>query len=122
MLQLVRELIAVGAKDLDAIVLPWIMRGRDHDAGGKAIGASQIGNAGRRYNSRADNFDPCRLQASRQGGADPGTRFSGVLPNQDARAVVPGDQPLPQSPADGENALLIERILASNPPNSICPE
>ena len=34
-LQFVGELIAVGPEDLDAVVLPGIVRGGDHDAGGK---------------------------------------------------------------------------------------
>ena len=121
-LQFVRELIAVGSKDLDAVVVPWIVRGRDHDAGGKSIGSGQIGNAGCRDNSRADYPGPRRLQASRQDRTDPGTRFAGVLPDQDARVFVPSRQTLPQSPADREYALLVERIRARYTPNSIGPK
>ena len=80
-LQFVGELVAVGPEDLDAIVLPGIVRGGNHDAGREFIGAGEIGDARRSNNSGADHLDLGRLQRRRQGCADPGTRLARVLPD-----------------------------------------
>src|ERR1035441_5365877 len=45
-LDLVGELHAVGAEELDAIVLPGIVGGGDDDSGGEAVGVGEVGDAG----------------------------------------------------------------------------
>jgi hypothetical protein len=45
-LDLIRQLVAVGGEELDAVVVVGVVRGGDDDAGGGAEGAGQIGDAG----------------------------------------------------------------------------
>ena len=42
----VGKLVAIGAEELDAIVLPGIVRGGDDDAGGEVVGAGEEGDGG----------------------------------------------------------------------------
>ncbi len=42
----VGEFVAVGAEDLDAVVLPGIVRGGDDDAGREAVGAGEMRDGG----------------------------------------------------------------------------
>jgi hypothetical protein len=42
----VGELVAVGAEELDAVVLPGIVRGGDDDAGGERVRAGEEGDGG----------------------------------------------------------------------------
>ena len=42
----VGELVAVGAEELDAVVLPWVVGGGDDDTGGEAVGLGEEGDGG----------------------------------------------------------------------------
>ncbi len=44
-LQFVGELVSVGAEDLNAVIAPGIVRGRDDNSGGHAVGTRQISDA-----------------------------------------------------------------------------
>ena len=85
--QLVGELVAVGAEDLDAVVLPGIVRGRDDDPGGETIGAREVRHARRGDDAGAHHLHLRGLQPGGQDRADPGARFARVLPDDDASGV-----------------------------------
>ena len=84
----VGELEAVGAEDLDAVVGPGIVRGRDHDAGGEAVGAGEVGDAGRGDDAGAGDLRACAVQTTGEGAADPVAGFAGVLPDENRGANV----------------------------------
>ncbi len=82
----------------------------------------EIGNAGSSDDTGAHHADVRGFQSRRQDRTDPGARLARVLTNEDASVGVARGQPLPQGASDGEDSLPIERILARNAPNSICPK
>ncbi len=65
---LVRQLVAGGREELDAVVVVWIVAGRDHHAGGQPQRAGQIGHTGRRQRAGQQHMDAGRGKARFQRG------------------------------------------------------
>ena len=81
----VGELVAVGAEELDAVVLPGIVRGGDDDAGGEAVGAGEEGDGGRGDDAGDSRpMAPPAVEAGGEGGGDPVGGLAGVLAEEDA--------------------------------------
>ncbi len=122
MLQLVGEFVTVGAEDLDAVVLPGIVRGRNDNARREPVGARQVRNPGRGNHAGAHHPHLRRFQSSRENCADQSARLAGVLSDDDARGCVASGKSLPQGASDGVHGSPIQRILARDTPNSIGPK
>ena len=82
------QFVSVGAEELDAVVLPGIVRGGDDDAGGKFVRACKEGDSGSGNDSRAFDRRAAGNQASGQRGGDPVGGLSRVLSDQDARRIA----------------------------------
>ena len=121
-LQLVGELVAVGAEDLDAVVPPGIVRGRNHDARRHAVGAREIRDARRGDDAGADHLHLRAAKSSRQHGADPCARLARVLANDHACAGVALGQTLAKRASNGVDRSPVQRILAGDASNSIGSE
>ena len=67
----VGQLEAVAAEELDAVVLPGIVRGGDDDAGLEAVLTREEGDGGSGHNTRALDCCACLAQAGGEGGGDP---------------------------------------------------
>ena len=67
----VGELVAVGAEELDAVVLPGIVRGRDDDAGGEFVRAGEEGDGGGGDDAGALDGGSAGGEAGGEGGGDP---------------------------------------------------
>ena len=115
----VGELVAVGAEDLDAVVLPGIVAGGDDDAGGEAVLAGKVGDG--RGGDDAGGFDGGAGggEGGDEGGGDPGAGFPGVHTEDEAglMAEVAGE-----GNADGTDGVLVQRSFARDGANSVCSE
>ena len=84
----VGELVAVWAKELDAVVLPGIVRGGDDDAGGEVVRAGEAGDGGSRDDAGASTVVPPAMR--------PAVRAAAIQP-EDSRVSIPmrtrGDWP-----------------------------
>ena len=122
MFQLIGELVAVCAEDLDAIVLPGIVRRRNHDAGGELVEARQIRNPRGRDHAGADHLDLCRLQPCRQSGANPCARLARVLADHGLRLARVANQVVPQCAPNQISAFPGKRKISRHSPNPVCPK
>ena len=68
----VGQLEAVRAEELDAVVLPGIVRGGDDDPGLKSVLADEEGDGGRGYDAGAFDAGSGGAEAGGDGGGDPG--------------------------------------------------
>ena len=66
----VGELVAVGAEELDAVILPGIVRGGDNDAGRKAVGGGEVGDGGRGDDAGVFDRRAAFGEAGGEGGGD----------------------------------------------------
>ncbi len=67
----VGKLVTIRAEDLDAVVLPGIVRGRDDDAGSKSVGARQEGDGRCGDDAGALDRGSASSQASRKRSGNP---------------------------------------------------
>ena len=82
-LHVVGELSATGSEELDPVVVPRIVTGRDDCAGNVFLGAPQ--GDGRSWNhAQVDGPSPRRLHARVQRGREGGARLSGVATDDEA--------------------------------------
>ena len=121
-LDVIAKLVSVVAKDLDAIVLPRIVRGGDDDAGGKIARSRQVSNARGRDDPSFDRLHSLRRQAARQHLGNPFTRFPRVLPNDNLHARMLRRQPNAERAPDNFDCPAVKRILAGNATNAVSPE
>ncbi len=87
-LELVRELVAVRPEQLDAVVVVWIVRGRDHDAEIGAHRACQHGDRRGRNRSGEQHVHTDRGEASHQRVLDHVTGEPSVLADQHPMAML----------------------------------
>ena len=87
-LDFVRELIAVRPKELDAVVLVRVVRGRDHHAEIAAHRARQHRDRWRRHGAQQQHVDAHRSEAGDQRIFDHVAREPGVLADHHAMAVL----------------------------------
>ena len=88
MLDLVGQLVAVRAEQLDAVVVERIVRGRDHDAEVGAHRAGQHGDGRRRHRAEQQHVHADRGEAGDQRGLDHVAGKPRILADDDAMAVL----------------------------------
>ncbi len=111
MLELVGQLVTVGAENLDAIVVPGIVRGGNHDARSESVLARQVGDARRGDHTGADDRALRSFEPAAQYLADPGAGLTSVLPDYDARMRIALGKTLTQCAANGVHCGAIQRIF-----------
>src|SRR5690348_4291647 len=74
----------VRPEQLDAVVLPWIMRGGDDDTCGETVGVGKEGNSGGGDDTGALDRRSSGSQAGSQRGRDPITGFAGIHAQKNA--------------------------------------
>ena len=112
------ELVAIVSEDLDAVVGPRIMRGRDHDA--CVIGlASEIGDGGRGNDTGTADPHTCRFKSGGDGIANPPARFACVLPDDNPGIFVRLCQVTSKCNADGIHSGVIEWRITRNSADAI---
>jgi hypothetical protein len=99
LLLLVGPLAAVGAEDLDAVVLVGIVRGGDRDSGGRAELQDELRDPGRRDDPGGRHAAAALAQPGRQVGHDARRRLAGVAPEHDAAVSAGLSQPPRELPA-----------------------
>lgn len=87
-LDVVGQLHAMGGEELDAVVLVRIVRGADHDTGGQAQRARQVGHGRRRDGPGQQHVDTGGRQAGFQGGFQHVAGNAGVLADHDLGPVA----------------------------------
>ena len=118
-LDFIGELHAVGSEELDAIVLPGIVGGGDDDAGGKAVGAGEIGDAGGGEHSGTGEAASGVAQAAGDGFGDPAAGLAGVLPEHDLCGGGAAHEARAAGASDGVDGGEVERIIAGDAANSV---
>ncbi len=124
LLDLVRELVAIGAEQLDAVVLVGIVRGRDHDAGIGAQGPRQHGDGGRRQRPDQDHVHAHGDEAGGERGLDQVAREPRILADDDEVAVVAAAQHQPRRHRHLEHGVGGHRLgigRAANPVRAEVP-
>ena len=120
--QFVGEFVAVSAEDLDAVIVPGIVRGGDDDAGRIAGGPHQVGNAGGRNDARAGNLHAGGFQAGSEHLADPRAGLARVLTDDDASAGRALGEALSEGASDGIHGFVVERVFAGDAANPVGAE
>ena len=119
----VGELEAVGAEELDAVVLPGIVRGGDDDAGVEAVlcgrGRRRRGWGRRR---RISTLCACLAEAGGEGGGDPGAGLAGVAAEEDFGVVGDFAEGVGEGEADGEDGGGVEGGLAGDGADAVGAE
>src|SRR4051794_3226784 len=118
----VRELVAIVAEDLDAVVLPGIVGGGDDDAGGKIAGAGEVGDAGRGDDAGGFGLHAAGGEASGNGLRDPVGGLTRVLPKEHASRAVLAGEIVAERGAYAERGALIERVSAGDPADAVRAE
>ena len=121
-LNLVRELISVGAKNLDAIVLPGIVRSGDHDAGVEVVHPREIGNARSGDHAGADHLHASGVEARRQDRAIQALDSRVSWPTSTRASGRRSRQTLAERTADGVHRLAIQGIFAGDAANAVGAE
>ena len=113
------KLVTVRAEEFDAVVLPWIVRGRDDDACGEVPGAGQVSDGRGGDDAGTLYGGACRNEASREARGDPLGGLAGVHADEGARGVpqVVGD-----GGADGVDGGGIEGGVAGDAANAVGAE
>ena len=96
-LDLVRELVAVGPKKLDAVVVERVMRRRNHDAEVGAHRTGQHRNSRRRHRSEQQHVHADRGEAGHQRGLDHVPGEPGILADHDTMTVFAAAEDEPGS-------------------------
>ncbi len=121
LLDIVGQLIAVGAEQFYAVVVEWIVRGRNHDAEIGAHGTRQHGDGGGRHRAEQQHVHADRCEAGHQRVLDHVTGQPRVLPDHDAVAVVTALEHQPGRLPDLQRQLRGNHAVGATP-NSIGPE
>src|SRR5690349_11093203 len=118
-LELVRKLVPISAKDLDAVIGPRIMGSRDYNSGVIAKLARQIGDswggnyAGRKY------VGGCRRETGCNRISDPLARFPRVLTDHYTRALSITREVMAESTSYGEDRVDVQREFTGNATNAV---
>ena len=84
----IRQLIASGCKQLDAVKFDTVMRCRNHHTGICSHRTHQIGNARRWNHTQLHSICPNRTNSCTQSGFQNIRRNSGILPDDNFRLVL----------------------------------
>ena len=115
----VGEFEAVGAEELDAVVLPGIVRGRDDDAGGEVVRAGEEGDGGSGDDTGGFDRGTTSGEACGERGGDPVRGFASVLADEDTGRAA---EVVSEGQADGVDGGGVERGLAGDATNAVGAE
>ena len=118
---LIRQLLAVGAEQLDAVVVVGIVRGGDHHPEIAAHGVRQHGDAGRRHRAGQENVHADRQEAGGKRVLDHVAGQARVLADDHPVAVVAAMEHQSGSHADLQGELRRDRLVRA-PANAVSPE
>ena len=122
-LDFVRQLIAVGPEQLDAVVRIVVVRGRDHDAQVGAHRPGHHGHARRRHGTEGAHVHADRGKAGDQGRFDHIAGQAGILADDhQMAAVVVRHEQLARRQADAQRHLGGHRMGVGAAPNAVGSE
>jgi hypothetical protein len=113
------QLEAVRAEELDSVVLPGIVRGRDHHPRLKAVGAGEEGDGRGGHNARAFDADAGLAQSGGESGGDPGAGLACVAAQNDARLCGGVAQGVAEGQTGSVDGGGVQRIDASDGANAV---
>ena len=113
---------SVASEELDAIVDPGIVRGRDDHAGVKAVRARQESNRRSRHNAGTLHVCSCPAQSSGKRGRDPRARFAGITTQDDSRLGSNFSKGVAEGQASGKDRGWVERGLSCDAANTVGSE
>ena len=122
MLFVVGQLEAGVAEDLDAVVAIGIVRGGNHDAGGEAIGAREIGDAGRGDDTGEAYVDAAAQESAGDLRGDPRTGLARIHADNHPGAGRDAAEVRAQGHAERMDGSRVERILARQAANAVGAE
>ena len=105
LLGVVRQLVAFGIEQLDAVVVERVVRGRDHDAEVGAQRARQHGDGRRRHRPEQKHVHADRGEARHERGLEHVAGQAGILADDDAVPVVAVLEDLARGHADLQRHL-----------------
>ncbi len=115
----VGEFEAVGAEELDAVVLPGIVGGGDDYSGGEFVGVGEEGYGGGGDDSGGLYGGASGDEAGGEGGGDPGAGFAGVHAEEDFGGC---SEMMGEGDADGVDGGGVERGLAGDGSDAVGAE
>src|SRR5215813_15566477 len=115
----IRQLKAISGEDLDSVVSPRIVRGRDNYARVKLPRAREIRDSGRGDHACTVDFHAKRHQSRSDPVRDPSAGFARVLANDYSGARVCPQEVMPQCASDHKCAFGGQRELARNASNAV---
>ena len=113
---------AVRAKELDAVVLPGIVRSRDHHACVETVRAREKRDRRRGHNARAFDLCACLAQALCQRGRDPRSGLARVAAEKHPGFCCGFSQRVRQRQSHAVNCRGVERGLARDGANAVGAE
>jgi hypothetical protein len=116
------ELETVGAEELDAIVLPGIVRSGENDAGLESMRSGEEGDRRGRHNTGAFNVRSRLAQAGGKSGGDPGAGLARVASENYSGFACRFVQGVAKSQANGEDGGWVEGIFTRAGANTVCAE
>ena len=117
----IRELVAVGPEELDAVVLRGVVAGRDHGAGGGPARHRRPRDTSRRHHSEALDVGAGRAQPSGEGSGEEVARCPRVGPENEARPRRAARENRGRGAAD-PGGQLDGQLLVGDPADAIGPE
>src|ERR1700683_442646 len=115
----VGQLVTVTAKDLDAVVLPGIVRGGNHHAGGESVTAREERDGRRRDHAGALDLCAAFAETCGKDGGDPWAGFASIHAKDDAGMLVRSVELMREGEADRVDRLCIERGFAGDRANAV---
>jgi len=107
----VTKLESVPGKNLDPVIGPWVMRGRNHYARGQIARAGQVSHSRCRDHAGAVDLHAHCSQSLGHAVGDPPARFSRILPDDGLGSRSSAHQVMPKGTPDQIGGLLRQRKL-----------
>jgi hypothetical protein len=118
----VGELEAVGSEELDAVVLPWIVRGGDDNAGVEAMMAGEEGDGRGGDDAGGFNLGASFTETCGESGGDPGAGLACVAAKDDFGMAVHFAEGVSQGEAYGEDCGGVEWRFAGDGADAVSAE
>ncbi len=116
------QLESVGAKELDAVILPGIVRGGDDNARVEAVSTREERHGRRGDDARAFDRGSGFTQSRGEGGGDPRTRFARIAAQKNLGSRRGLSKRVGEGEADGVDGCWVERSLACDGANAVGAE
>ncbi len=112
----VGQLVAVGAEDLDAVILPGIVRGGDDDTCRKTVRVREESNSRSSDDTSVLDRGAPGSEAGGERSGDPTSGFAGVHAEEDTRG---GTEMMGKGEADGVDGRFVERGLTGDSADAV---